>query len=64
MGSKVPPGSDYNVYPCVAIHAEHNAILQAGFAACRGAVIYTTEMPCYQCATLINHVGIKEVRKA
>lgn len=59
--SDVPAGADYNAYPCLAIHAEHNAILQAGIAACEGATIYVTAEPCQQCSNLINHAGIKEV---
>lgn len=62
MGPEVPPGSDYNLYPCKAIHAEHNAILQAGMDSCRGATIYVTEEPCLQCSSLIEHVGIKEIK--
>lgn len=57
----VPPGADYNQYPCFAIHAEHNAILQAGLPACHGAVIYVTDKPCQQCSNLIEHAGIREV---
>ncbi len=55
----VPSGSDYNAYPCHAIHAENNAILQAGLADARGAVLYTTEPPCQQCTNLIEHAGIE-----
>lgn len=62
MGPEVPPGSDYNLYPCRALHAEHNAILQAGMESCRGATIYVTEEPCLQCSSLIEHVGIKEIK--
>lgn len=62
MGPEVPPGSDYNLYPCKALHAEHNAILQAGMESCRGATIYVTEEPCLQCSSLIEHVGIKEIK--
>lgn len=58
---EVPAGADYNAFPCSAIHAEHNAILQAGMAACRGAVLYVNETPCQQCANLIEHVGIEKV---
>jgi len=58
---EVPASADYNLFPCVAIHAEHNAILQAGFAACRGGTIYVTADPCQQCSNLIKHVGIKRV---
>lgn len=58
---EVPAGSDYNMAPCLAIHAEHNAILLAGKERCTGATIYVTDEPCTQCATLIKHVGIERV---
>jgi deoxycytidylate deaminase len=61
MGSEVRPGSDYNLFPCYAIHAEHNAILQAGLAACVGATIYVTDEPCQQCLNLIEHAKIGRV---
>jgi len=56
-----PPGFDYNAVPCRAQHAEHNAILQAGLAACRGATLYVTAEPCQQCTNLIEHVKIGRV---
>lgn len=58
---RVPAGSDYNAHPCMAIHAEHNSILQAGILHARGATLYTTEPPCQQCTNLIEHAGIAEV---
>lgn len=58
---QVEAGADYNQFPCVAIHAEHNAILQAGIPESRGSVLYTTEPPCQQCTNLIRHAGIAEV---
>lgn len=61
MGSEVPPGADYNVYPCYAIHAEHNAILDAGLRACEGATIYVTAQPCQQCTNLIEHAKIGRI---
>lgn len=63
----VPPGSDYNApgWRCAAIHAEHNAILQAieagGREALRGATIYVTDDPCAQCSALITAMGITRV---
>ena len=57
----VPPGSDYNLFPCRAIHAEHNAILQAGHESCEGATIYITDRPCQQCTNLIEHARISRV---
>lgn len=59
--SDVPPGADYNQFPCYAIHAEHNAILQAGLERCLGATIYVTDQPCQQCANLIEHAKIGRV---
>lgn len=61
LGPEVPPGADYNVYPCLAIHAEHNAILQAGLEACVGATIYVTDAPCQQCSNLIEHAKIARI---
>jgi len=58
---EVPPGYDYNLVPCYAIHAEHNAILQAGIAECRGATLYVTDKPCRQCLNLIEHAGIERI---
>ncbi len=57
----VPAGADYNQFPCLAIHAEHNAILQAGLASCEGAVLYVTAEPCQQCLNLIEHAKIGRV---
>ena len=59
--AEVPKDTDYNLVPCLALHAEMNAILQAGFLAARGGTIYVTDEPCTQCATLIKHVGIERV---
>lgn len=55
------PGSDYNQFPCRALHAEHNAILQAGLEACRGATLYVTDEPCQQCSNLIEHAKIGRI---
>jgi len=59
--SEIPRDADYNLFPCYTIHAEHNAILQAGVAACRGATVYVTDTPCQQCANLIEHVKIERI---
>jgi dCMP deaminase len=61
MGPEVPPGADYNQFPCYAIHAEHNAILDAGLGQCEGATIYVTDHPCQQCTNLIEHAKIGRV---
>jgi dCMP deaminase len=54
-----PPFSDYNQFPCVAIHAEANAIIRAGFDRCNGGMIYTTCKPCLQCEGMIRNAGIR-----
>lgn len=58
---EVPAGADYNAAPCYALHAEHNAILDAGLAACDGGTIYVTDTPCQQCTNLIEHVRIERI---
>jgi deoxycytidylate deaminase len=45
---------------CTAIHAEVAALLSAGERA-RGATLYTTTFPCFQCAEKIIHCGIKHI---
>jgi dCMP deaminase len=59
--AEVPARADYNAFPRYAIHAEHNAILQAGLQSCAGATLYCTDEPCQQCANLIEHAGIGRV---
>lgn len=58
---EVGAGADYNVWPCYAIHAEHNAILQAGLRQCEGATLYCTAPPCQQCTNLIEHAKIGRI---
>ena len=61
MGPEVPPGADYNQFPCYAIHAEHNAILGAGIRSCDEATLFVTAEPCQQCTNLIQHAKIGRV---
>jgi dCMP deaminase len=58
---EVSMGADYNQFPCHALHAEHNAVLQAGLERCMGATLYVTAEPCQQCINLIEHAGIARV---
>lgn len=37
---------------CRGVHAEQNALLQAGLVECRGAVLYMNGFPCATCAKL------------
>ncbi len=48
---------------CRAIHAEQNAIIQAGLHGINidGSVMYCTHTPCMICAKMIVNAGIKEV---
>ena len=47
-------------YPYV-VHAELNAILNAGGRVLRGATLYVALFPCNECAKAIIQSGIKEV---
>ncbi len=47
-------------YPYV-VHAELNAILNAGGKSLRGATIYVVLFPCNECAKAIIQSGIKEI---
>lgn len=61
--SDVEPGSSYDTGPgaCIAMHAEHNAILEVGRKACKGATLYVTSEPCAGCQKVIRYVGIAKV---
>ena len=50
-------GGDTNYTDCIAIHAEANALLQAGRDA-RGAALYGTHQPCHGCIKLMAGAGI------
>lgn len=45
---------------CVAVHAEQNALLQAGKQA-RGSTLYLNAFPCKICARMIVNSGISRV---
>jgi len=55
---KIPSGERSEV--CTAVHAEQNALLQAGTRS-RGATMYCLIMPCNTCAKMIVNAGIKRV---
>lgn len=50
--------SGNNLDKCLCIHAEENAIIDAGRHKCIGATIYTTFFPCLICAKSIAQAGI------
>ena len=58
---QIPSGQRYEL--CRALHAEHNALLQASKngISVKGATLYITDIPCELCSKQIHAVGIKEV---
>ena len=48
---------------CRGLHAEQNAIIQAAShgVSIKGAVIYSTHLPCAICVKMIINAGIREV---
>lgn len=62
--TEVRPDSSYDTGPgsCIAVHAEVNAILDAGGRrACIGATLYITDAPCDGCSRIIDAAGIARV---
>ncbi|MDD5111611.1 MAG: cytidine/deoxycytidylate deaminase family protein [Candidatus Altiarchaeota archaeon] len=54
----IPSGTGHEV--CPAVHAEQNALIQAGRLA-RNCTMYLNAFPCKICARLIVNAGIKRV---
>jgi dCMP deaminase len=54
----IPSGTRHEV--CRAIHAEQNAIIQAGVSL-RGATLYCTHTPCVLCAKMLVNAGIERL---
>ena len=55
-------GDGFILHNCIAtLHAESNAIDQAGKEKANGATIYTTVIPCFECAKRIINAGIVRV---
>lgn len=46
--------------PCLATHAEINALIKAGERA-KGGKLFVTLEPCFECAKALINAGIKEV---
>ncbi len=57
----IPSGTRHEI--CRAIHAEQNAIIQAGLygVSIVNSTIYCTHSPCFICAKMIVNAGIKRV---
>lgn len=58
---EVPKDADYNQFPCVAVHAEANALLRAGHEGTKGGTLFVTHPPCQQCQNLIEAAEIIRV---
>lgn len=60
--NNIPSGTRYET--CRSIHAEQNAIIQAGQDRCRGSVMYIWghDFICILCKRFIVQSGIKEAR--
>ena len=55
-------GSGHGLATCLCIHAEENALLEAGRERIReGAILYCDTCPCLTCSIKICQVGISEV---
>ncbi|WP_144121158.1 deaminase [Catellatospora sichuanensis] len=61
--SGVAPGSSYDTGPgeCIALHAEMNAVVDAGRDKCLGGTLYVTEEPCGGCRKLLAASGLARV---
>lgn len=46
---------------CLCLHAEENALLEAGRSRSFGATLYSTTSPCLSCAKKICQMGVKRV---
>ncbi|KAF6004938.1 hypothetical protein F1559_004327 [Cyanidiococcus yangmingshanensis] len=46
---------------CLCLHAEENAIIEAGRERCAGATLFTNLCPCLSCTKKIVQAGIREV---
>ncbi|HEX54647.1 MAG: cytidine deaminase [Candidatus Altiarchaeales archaeon] len=54
----IPSGTGHEI--CPAVHAEQNALIQAGRLS-KGCTLYVNAFPCKICARLIVNAGIKRV---
>ncbi|KAJ7925947.1 cytidine deaminase-like protein [Mycena leptocephala] len=53
---------NYNEYECVCLHAEENALLEAGRERVgQGSVLYCNTCPCLKCTIKIIQTGVKTV---
>lgn len=50
-----------NLDDCICLHAEENALLEAGTGRAQGSTVYCTRSPCFGCAKRIVQVGVRRV---
>lgn len=55
---EIPKDADYNQFPCIAVHAEANALLRAGYERAKDGTLYVSAKPCQQCTNLIKAMEI------
>lgn len=56
------PGAGAGLSTCLCLHAEENALLEAGRERIRdGSILYCDTCPCLTCSVKITQVGISEV---
>jgi dCMP deaminase len=56
------PGAGAGLGTCLCLHAEENALLEAGRERIReGSILYCDTCPCLTCSVKITQVGISEV---
>lgn len=53
---EVPPGAPYE--DCTYIHAEASLLILAGFTSTKGATMYVSRTPCWDCTKLISWAEI------
>jgi dCMP deaminase len=54
-------GSGQRLDECLCIHAEENAVIEAGRAKANGGTIYVTLSPCLTCTKSVVQAGIKRI---
>ena len=54
-------GSGNDLASCLCLHAEENALLEAGRHRAIGSILYCTTAPCLQCSKKIVQCGVKRV---
>ena len=55
-------GDSHNLHTCLCLHAEENALLEAGRDRVgKNAILYCDTCPCLTCSVKIVQIGIKEV---